>query len=41
MNALQFGRIAPAVAIGERDARRALATLEADPVPEPEVPSHA
>ena len=27
MNALQFGRIAPAVAVGERDARIALATI--------------
>lgn len=29
MNALQFGRISPAVAIGERDTRLALAALEA------------
>ncbi len=30
MNALQFGRIGPAVAIGERDARLALATFSAE-----------
>ena len=30
MNALQFGRIRPAVEIGERDARQALATLDTD-----------
>lgn len=47
MNALQFGRIAPAVAIGERDAREALATLNdhaetvPEPVPEPEETIHA
>jgi len=29
MNALQFGRIGPAVAIGERDARLALVTIDA------------
>ncbi len=28
MNALQFGRIGPAIAIGERDARSALASIE-------------
>jgi hypothetical protein len=35
MNALQFGRIAPAVAVGERDARIALAAIQE------EVPIHA
>jgi hypothetical protein len=27
MNALQFGRIGPAIAVGERDALAALATI--------------
>lgn len=44
MNALQFGRIDRAVAIGERDAREALATLDhfepdLEPRPEPREPS--
>ncbi len=38
MNALQFGRIAEAIAIGERDARRALATIDA---PITRIPVHA
>ena len=49
MNALQFGRIDRAVAIGERDARAALATLAelpdrmarpTEPQPQTEEPSH-
>lgn len=36
MNALQFGRIDRAMAIGARDAREALATLDATPDPGPE-----
>ena len=39
MNALQFGRLDRAVAIGERDAREALATLES--YVDAEEPSHA
>lgn len=38
MNALQFGRIAPAVAIGERDAMAVLATI-GSPATREEVPS--
>jgi NTE family protein len=38
MNALQFGRIAPAVAIGERDAMEVLATI-GSPATREEVPS--
>ena len=38
MNALQFGRVGPAIAIGERDALAALATIGTPAVRE-EVPS--
>ena len=37
MNALQFGRIGPAIAIGERATTEALATIGLRPHPDPEV----
>ena len=42
MNALQFGQLSRAVAVGERDAREALATLDGQSdVPSIEEPTHA